>query len=252
MPSRKRSAPSAKAATAAVATNLARQENMLPRTMPDEPARSATAAAPRMQHRSSFDSVGVSQTATGGRNLSANLQELLPLDLSSAGATSDTSSTPGTAAQRRPSSFQTAQTPTTSSLYKVDAIMFPSGDPFAYPSQQPLLDFGGQARTVSQSQQQQQQQQQQDAIPFYGVYDDIEGQLLGPVPGYLQHGLDLSAQTAQMYNTSGVLILNQQQQQLAQQQQRHQRDMEQFLSDPSFRGDWGDFLGDGGGGYRPL
>ncbi len=216
----------------------------MPRTMPDEPARSA-AAAPRMQHRSSFDSVGVSQTATGGRNLSANLQELLPLDLSSAGATPDTSSTPGTAAQRRPSNFQTAQTPTTNSLYKVDAIMFPSGDPFAYPSQQPLLDFGGQARTVSQN------QQQQDAMPFYGVYDDIEGQLLGPVPGYLQHGLDLSAQTAQMYNTSGVLILNQQQQQLAQ-HQRQQRDMEQFLSDPSFRGDWGDFLGDGGGGYRPL
>ncbi len=112
-------------------------------------------------------------------------------------------------------------------------MMFPSGDPFAYPSQQPLIDYSGQpqGRPVSQN-------QHQDAMQFYGVYDDIEGQLLGPVPGYLQHGLDLSAQTAHMYNASGVLILNQQQQQqLAQQRQREK--WISFCPTLGFRGDWG-------------
>ena len=42
----------------------------------------------------------------------------------------------------------------------------------------------------------------------------------------------------------------QQQQQLA--QQRQQREIDELLSDASFRGDWGNILGDGGGGFSPM
>ncbi len=160
-------------------------------------------------------------------------------------------------------------------------MLFPSGDPFAYPSQ-PTIDFGlqdlvghgtgsggdevgatvggdgggsgdgqrGPGGVVAHGQQQ--QQQQQDAMQFYtspGIFGDIEGQLLGPVPAYLMPqsdgalptGVDLASE---MYNASSLLTLQQsqvhnaqQQQQAAhahhQQQQRH-RELDELFADNDF------------------
>ncbi len=223
-----------------IAAHPALQENVMPQRRSEEMPRPT--AGPRLPHRTSFDAVALQQNGVPGQNFASNLQDLLPLDLSSTGASSETSSTPGTS-HRRPPSFQTVQTPT-NQLYKVNAMMFPSGDPFAYPAQ-PIMSFASpvERRPTSQS-------QPQEALSFYGMYDDIEGQLLGPVPGYLQQGLDLSGQTAPIYSQSEMLIINQQQQALA--QQRQQREMDEILSDPTFRGEWGNLLGDGGGGYVPM
>jgi hypothetical protein len=96
-------------------------------------------------------------------------------------------------------------------------------------------------------------------MQFYmpNIYDDIEGQLLGPLPPYLvQHhgqahnGTDINSQ---VYNAAGMLslphVLGPHAHSVTA-QQRQQREMDAMLADPNFRSDWGDILGTGG--YRHL
>jgi hypothetical protein len=179
--------------------------------------------------------------------------------------------------QRHTPGFQQGQAAggPASSLYKMDAMMFPSEDPFAYPNQPPI-DPASQ-HTSSQTPQSS-AGQSHDAMQFYipNMYDGIEGQLLEPIPSYLmsqgqqrpaQHGIDA---TAQMYNTSSMLGIQpdhvshvhqqpqhhhqqmaQQQHQQQQQQHQHQQQqqqqggamMDEMLTDPTFRGEWDDMLG---------
>jgi hypothetical protein len=158
----------------------------------------------------------------------------------------------------------------------MDAMMFPSEDPFAYPNQPPMdpanqhpgnqtpQSAGGQAH---------------DTMQFYipNMYDGIEGQLLEPIPSYLmqqqgqrpgQHG-GLDA-TAQMYcaNPSMLAMLtdhaghaHQQQpqhhhQEVAQHQHQHPHQhphpqggmIDEMVTDTTFRGDWDEMLGNPG--YR--
>jgi hypothetical protein len=161
----------------------------------------------------------------------------------------------------------------------MDAMMFPSEDPFAYPNQ-PLMDpashhAGNQTSQPGGG-------QSHDTMQFYipNMYDGIEGQLLEPIPSYLMqqgqgqgqrhpqpHGLNA---TPQMFNTSNMLAMqpghgsnpHQQPQQQHHQQmaqhahqhphQQHQQGniMEEMLTDPNFRGDWDEMLGTGTTGYR--
>ena len=177
-------------------------------------------------------------------------QDLLPLDMSSMTGSDTSSSNPGAPPvmhrqqhHRQQSGFQQAQTPTTGALYKLDAMMFPSSDPFAYPtppidqtggaghhavSGQPLppISAGSVGPTPGTA--------GPDNMQMYmsGFYDDgsIEGQVLGPVAPYLmQHGgpdpnphagvLDPAAQMS--YQTMLNLQLQQHQQRQQQQQQQH-------------------------------
>lgn len=232
-----------------------------------------------------------------------SFHELLPLDIPSGTGSPDSGGTPSTG-QRSAASFPIHHTPTASiggmgighgtsgsasmamsdgsmsgtsnPLYKLDAMMFPTGDPFAYPSQ-PVMDFGlqdflgvnsgdgsgslgggsgeghipssvsGGSISINPQQQQQQHQQQQpppDSVQFYapGLYGDIEGQLLGPVPAYLMQttgapsGVDLASE---MYNSSSLLTLQQSQmhnsqQQQQQQQQQSQQRMEEMFANSNF------------------
>ena len=79
------------------------------------------------------------------------------------------------------------QQPTTGAInpiHRLDAMMFPSGDPLAYPNQ-PRVDFGDQRLGAHGA--------NPGGIPhhdptqFYmpNLYDNIEGQLLGPLPPYM-------------------------------------------------------------------
>lgn len=202
-----------------------------------------------------------------------DMQELLPLDVSLTSASPDSTKTPGSV-HRHAQSFQQGGGPSgsTSSLYKLDAMMFPSTDPFAYPNQ-PLLDTSGfHGRPGSHAG----PSQGQDA-PFYmpNVYDGIEGQLLGPIPPYLVsqgHGHHPMDPGSQVYNSPNILAAQpggSHQQQQQQQQQRHRQQQQQsqhrrgqqqqqqqqqdmmddVMVDPAFQGDWDDIL-DGSLGYR--
>lgn len=130
-----------------------------------------------------------------------------------AASSPDSTTTQGTL-QRHPQGFQQGQPAggPASSLYKMDAMMFPSEDPFAYPNQ-PMMDAAGH-HPGSQTPQSA-AGQSHDAMQFYipTMYDGIEGQLLEPMPSYLmqqaprpaQHGLDTAA--AQMYNSPSMLAM---------------------------------------------
>jgi hypothetical protein len=185
----------------------------------------------------------------------------MPMDISSVPDGSEGSSTPGGIGQHPAQNLvgQYTQGPGgNNTLYKLDAMMFPTGDPFAYPNQQPLMDFptpSAQTPSVGPPGAGAESGQHPDSMQFYmqpNVYDDIEGQLLGPLPPFLaQHhgqahpGMDLNSQ---VYNAAGMLSMRPVEglQNLTA-QQRQQREIDVMLADTNFRGDWGDILG---GGYR--
>ncbi|CAK7208594.1 Gypsy retrotransposon integrase-like protein 1 [Sporothrix bragantina] len=231
---------------------------------------------------------------SSGAPFVGNFHELLPLDIPSATGSPESSGTPSTS-QRSAGGYPLHHTPnasmsgggiglnnaglgtssgtmasdgslsaTTNPLYKLDAMLFPSSDPFAYPTQ-PIMDFGLQnfvgdvngtntaggassntsgggggdahgapsnGATATHG-----QQQHPDAMQFYApsMYGEIEGQLLGPVPAYLMQpsgapaGIDL---TSEMYSANSLLTLQQAQTHNAQQQQQaahahHQRQQQQ-------------------------
>jgi hypothetical protein len=146
--------------------------------------------------------------------------------------------------------------------------MFPTGDPFAYPNQQPLMDFpaqspqgphpGGHGGDTPGG-------PHGDSMQFYipTLYDDIEGQLLGPIPSYMpqnqgqgQHGMGIHPQ---IYPVQGLMGMGAGPGTAHGQAlgpghgltaQQRQRQVDVMLSDPNFRGDWGDILGIGNGNFR--
>lgn len=113
--------------------------------------------------------------------VSMSYPELHTLDIPSAITSADASVLTSAAAPVSSHYIQTDQMASSPSVYKLDAMMFPSSDPFAYPNQ-PLLDFGGVIGTQPESNPSHissVQGQSADARNFYmsGVYSDIEGQL---------------------------------------------------------------------------
>ncbi|CAN8096607.1 unnamed protein product [Discula destructiva] len=181
------------------------------------------------------------------------------------------------------SSSQTQESP---SVYKLDALMFPSGDPFAYPDQP--LDFG---TTVAATHAEPQSSlmsnvhpvhaQQTDSRNYYmpGVYGDIEGQLsesllhgvrlhprasrpdqptVGPLPSYLmqsnhvQNGMGLPAQMYQPPNALAMQHAQAQHQHHQHQQHAHHqrggREMDDIMADSSFNRTWDMF----GGNFKAL
>ncbi|KAG0646975.1 Activator of stress 1 [Hyphodiscus hymeniophilus] len=119
-------------------------------------------------------------------NLRQTFQELMsPSDLSATG-TLDSSSTSNSNQQ-----YNMQQFGPNTALPDLSAMMFPSADPFAYPNQ-PMIEFDNikQENTGNLPQ------------PNYmsnasGMYDDLEGQLFGPIPPYLMQGqpsFEVSAQ----------------------------------------------------------
>lgn len=168
LPSRKRAAPGPKPGLAPLPTTKSHGSS----------TKIASAASRKvLQHRLSLDS---GRRASTHQALPSNYPEI-PLDFSSIAASSDISTT---SSATHPSSqyMRTSQTLESPSIYKLDALMFPSGDPLAYPNQ-PLLDYGnGAVSTHAESNPSHISAvhgHQTDPRNFYmpGLFDDIEGQL---------------------------------------------------------------------------
>ncbi|KAL2169681.1 hypothetical protein VTG60DRAFT_5820 [Thermothelomyces hinnuleus] len=282
-PTKKRSAPApnlAQGSRAGSATLPSRPDlqDSMPQRRSEEMARPAIGLLRRdsrapPQRTASFDTIGFQHGSLGEQTFT-NFQDMLPLNMPLSGPGSDSGSTQGTMHSHAQGFQQVQHTGgPVGSLYKMDATMFPSEDPFAYPHQPPM-DPASQhpAGQTPQSN----AGQPHDTMQFYipNMYDGIEGQLLDPIPGYLipqgqrqaQHGLD---GTAQMYNTPSMLDMqpghahqqpqhhhHQQmavQQQLAQGQQQQQQQqqssggmVDEMLTGPGFRGEWEDMMGNPG------
>lgn len=94
-------------------------------------------------------------------------------------------------------------------VHQLDAVMFPSDDPLAYPNQ-PQLDFGVHQQSVANASPG--AIVHHDSSPFYipNFYEGIEGQLMGPLPPYLmqsqaQPGFNFPAQ---MYSDPMLLQMH--------------------------------------------
>lgn len=206
---------------------------------------------------------------SSSRGFSVNPSELHPLDVpgasaSDAGTPSSSKTTEAAYIPQHSNAQRQALTQSPDNIYKFDAMMFSSGDPFAYPNQ-PLVE--------AQPPQMPPPPPQADASNFYltpGLYGGIEGQLTGPLPPYLmqhpagQAGLDLSAQ---MYQSASSLAAQQyhmrQGHHHQQQQQEHQRrqqqqqqqphpavggEIEDMMTDASFSRNWDMFNTD----FKPM
>ncbi|KAI1274767.1 hypothetical protein F5Y07DRAFT_372138 [Xylaria sp. FL0933] len=92
---------------------------------------------------------------------------------------------------------QLATTGAAQQIHRLDAMMFPSDDPLAYPNQ-PQADFGIHGPSLHHANSGGVLPHDPSSYYVPQLYDGIEGQLLGPLPPYLMHpqgnpGLSFSA-----------------------------------------------------------
>jgi hypothetical protein len=115
-------------------------------------------------------------------NLRNSFQELMtPSDMSTVG-------TPDSGA----SSFaQAQQFNINSSMPDLGAMMFPSADPFAYPPNHPMMNYENGKQDdpmVDYNSSPNPTIYVSNGNPNPGIYDDLEGQIFGPLPPYLTQG----------------------------------------------------------------
>jgi hypothetical protein len=139
-------------------------------------------------------------------NLRQSFHELVsPTEVSTVG-TPDSSST-GNSIQQQQYNLQ-QRFGVNNALPDLSAMMFPSADPFAYPNQ-PMMEFDNIKQENIGDNMLNGQPRPNNYAP--SVYDDLEGQLFGPIPPYLMQGqpnFDVGA-AAQM--DTGMSGLNPQQ-----------------------------------------
>jgi hypothetical protein len=138
-------------------------------------------------------------------NLRQNFQDVLsPTDISFASTPNSSSATDPSAQQAEfsiPQSFGSSN-----NFPDLSAMMFPSGDPFAYPNQ-PMTEFD------NIKQENMTDVQNSPAAPLFlpngtsgsGIYDDLEGQLFGPIPPYLMQGQQFFDASGQATTDSNIL-----------------------------------------------
>lgn len=117
------------------------------------------------------------------------------------------SSSPGISAQ--PLQYNlTQQFGASNGLPDLSAMMFPSADPFAYPNQ-PMMEYDNIKQenidNLLNSSQAPSFLSNETTAP--GIYDDLEGQLFGPIPPYLMQGQPNFDGSGQM-DTGGIPGMN--------------------------------------------
>ncbi|KAG9232522.1 fungal-specific transcription factor domain-containing protein [Amylocarpus encephaloides] len=139
--------------------------------------------------RASLAGASFQTNTTSNPNLRHSFHEMMtPSDLSTVG-TPD-SSTTSTSIPR--SNYPHQQTfNINSALPDLSAMMFPSSDPFTYPQNQPMMEYDN----VKQENLGHFNPSPEpgmfipnNAATGSGIYDDLEGQLFGPLPPYLSQG----------------------------------------------------------------
>ena len=119
-------------------------------------------------------------------NLRHSFHDMMSPALSSTGTPE--SSTAANSLQQSPFPLQQS-IHLNSAISDLNVMMFPSADPFAYPNQ-PLMEFDNvKQESISTGQGPQGQRMYlSNGVNGPGLYDDLEGQLFGPLPPYLMQG----------------------------------------------------------------
>jgi len=135
--------------------------------------------------RSSLDGNRFQLNTLSTPNLRQSYHEMMsPKDFSNTGTPNSSSASP--------SMSQPYSTPhqfgAVDSFNDLNSMMFPSADPFAYPPNHPMMELENfkQENTGMANDSQTPSFLSDTGAP--GVYDDLEGQLFGPIPPYLTQG----------------------------------------------------------------
>lgn len=221
--------------------------------------------------RGSVDTISHIEPRFTDPSFNTSMGEPLGIDMSSR-ATSGSPST-ASSSQHHPGYSMPPQQQHNSHnpVQKLDTLMFPSEDPFAYPNQ-PMMELSYQPPVTMSSQGQ--AQNSQFFMP--GSFEEVDSQLLGQPPPYvIQHpegqpGLEFSAN---MYdpNLFGVQMGQQphhppppsssSSQQMHHpayahsrrpQPRRQQRQIDQMFTENGMQADWGSFFGSGRGVFQGM
>ncbi|KAF6825568.1 C6 transcription factor [Colletotrichum plurivorum] len=246
IPTKKRSAPGPKASSMPVHGHPALHPGLTHRRSEELSRSPSVSMAPgRMSQapvRGSFDGVPISEAAY--QDPSMAMQDLLGMDMSSR-ATPDSVSTTASSNQR-PQGFLPphVNSGNMNHISKLDSLMFPSEDPFAYPNQ-PMMELGyqkGPGPNVSGP---------PDTSSFImpGAFDEIDTQLLGQSPAYFlqgqgqqhhhQPGFDIS----NMYQHSGYGSMPdaarlEHARRAHMQQQQRPGDLDRMFAESNYQGNW--------------
>jgi hypothetical protein len=153
--------------------------------------------------RTSLDAKPFQLNTLSHPNLRQSYQELLsPADLSASG-TPDSSSTGNSIHGSQYSMPQYSN----NGVPDLSAMMFPSADPFAYPNQ-PLIELDN-VKQENFSGLDDGSQGPSMYVPNnnngLGMYDDLEGQLFGPIPPYLMQGQQQYDMPGQMDGANNLM-----------------------------------------------
>ncbi|KAM5353808.1 hypothetical protein ACJ41O_000458 [Fusarium nematophilum] len=199
---------------------------------------------------------------------SSSFNDFMPVDMQR-GTPESTSSTT-TSAQRNPYTGQPLSIH--NPVNKLDSLMFPSEDPFAYPNQ-PMMELGFPGKTdqpVSMGDQGQDMQ-----LFLTGTFDDVESQIFGQPPPYMMHqqGQPMMSMSSQMYDPASMMGMPPSQSMMPRRPvsqthaihqghstsnrrahtQRHQeRQIQQMFTEQGMQADWGGFFGSGRGGFQGM
>ncbi|TGO16478.1 hypothetical protein BTUL_0027g00070 [Botrytis tulipae] len=193
---KKRSAPSSTQPTHHSSPEIPRPNSShftpIPRatTFPQTPTSLQTSGLPMQNLSNRFH-----MNTASNPNLRQGFQDLVsPSDLSTAGTPESTASTSHSIPQYGVQNQFNAN----NSIPYLTGLMFPSTDPFAYPNQ-PMMEFDAQnmkqENDIDNTRTQQMYMGSGGAGTGNGMFDDLEGQLFGPLPPYMmqaQHGFDMS------------------------------------------------------------
>jgi hypothetical protein len=136
-------------------------------------------------------------------NLRQNIQEAIsPTTLSFTGTPNST----GTDLSVQPPEFNIPQSfGSDSGFPDLSAMMFPSGDPFAYPNQ-PMTELDNcKSENIADMLGTRAPLFVPNGISGSGIYDDLEGQLFGPLPPYMMQGQQFFDASGQMGAENNIL-----------------------------------------------
>lgn len=171
-------------------------------TFPQIPAPLQTSGLPMQNIDNRFQ-----MNTTSSPNLRQGFQDLVsPSDLSNAGTPDSAAST----SHNIPQYGMQNQFNANNGIPYLHGLMFPSTDPFAYPNQ-PMMELDTQnlkqENDLDNSRAQQLFMGGSGAGTGNGMFDDLEGQLFGPLPPYMiqgQQGFDMSGSGPGGGNTGGT------------------------------------------------
>lgn len=210
-------------------------------------------------------------------SFTSSLNDMMPMDLSSRATPDSTSTAESTHRHPYQPNHLSGHHPHNNPVHKLDALMFPSDDPFAYPNQPMMeLGFSGKSGVPAVSMP---HQAQDSGFFFPASMDDMGDQFMGQPPPYMmpqqqqppppQNPMGMNM-PANMYDPNAMMGMHQQPPPPQPQQppqrrpgglslrrairgERHQeRQIEQMFTDHGMQPDWGSFFGSGRGGFQGM